>query len=121
MNLHMAMYEWVGGRPTLKGAAPFVFWVMMDVEPHVEAMFNKLYDEEHVRLLLELPGVVNAVRYRTSAAGEPRYLCAYEVERGDLPLSKPWNDTADIGRWKGEVRPYTFNKRFIVGERINSA
>jgi hypothetical protein len=25
------------------------------------------------------------------------------------------------GRWKPEVRPYTFNKRFIVSERINSA
>ena len=58
------------------------------------------------------------VRYRTTAEGEPRYLCAYEVESAELPMSKPWNDTSDIGRWKPEVRPYTYNKRYIVGERI---
>jgi hypothetical protein len=36
-------------------------------------------------------------------------------------MSKPWNDTSDIGRWKREVQPYTFNKRFIVGARMRSA
>ena len=120
MNRHLALYERVGGGAALAGTTPYVFWVMMDVEPHREALFNELYDTEHVPLLLKLPGCVNAVRYRTSAAGEPRYLCAYEVERADLPMSKLWNDTSDVGRWKPEVRPYTFNKRFIVSERILS-
>jgi hypothetical protein len=118
MNRHLAMYERVGGNATLTGKTPYVFWVMMDVEPHREALFNELYDTEHLPLLLKLPGSVNAVRYRTSAPGEPRYLCAYEVERADLPMSKLWNETSDIGRWKPEVRPYTYNKRFIVSERI---
>jgi hypothetical protein len=99
---------------------PYVFWVMMDIEPHREALFNDLYDNEHLPLLLKLPGSVNAVRYRTSAAGEPRYLCAYEVENTTLPMSKLWNETSDIGRWKPEVRPYTFNKRYIVSERVLS-
>lgn len=120
MNRHLALYERVGGGAALAGTTPYVFWVMMDIEPHREGLFNELYDTEHVPLLLKLPGCVNAVRYRTSAAGEPRYLCAYEVERADLPMSKLWNDTSDVGRWKPEVRPYTFNKRFIVSERILS-
>ena len=112
----------VGGRSAgLTGKTPYVFWVMMDVEPHREGLFNELYDKEHLPLLMKLPGAVNAVRYRTAAAGEPRYLCAYEVERTDLPMSKVWNDASDIGRWKPEVRPYTFNKRYIVSERILSA
>jgi hypothetical protein len=118
MNRHTAMYTWVGGAPTLTHRTPFVFWVMMDVEPHREALFNELYDAEHIPLLLKLPGSASAVRYRTDAAGEPRYLAAYEVERLDLPMSTAWNDTSDIGRWKPEVRPYTYNKRFIVAERI---
>ncbi|HKZ06350.1 MAG TPA: hypothetical protein VJU81_12835 [Methylomirabilota bacterium] len=121
MNRHRAIYEWVGGAATLTGKTPYVFWVMMDVETHREALFNELYDQEHLPLLLELPGSVNAVRYRTSTPGEPRYLCAYEVENAELPMSKRWNDTSDIGRWKPEVRPYTYNKRFIVSERILSA
>jgi hypothetical protein len=118
MNRHLAMYEWVGGSAELTHATPYIFWVMMDVEPHREALFNELYDTEHLPLLMNLPGAVNAVRYRTDAPGEPRYLAAYEVERTDLPMSKAWNDASDIGRWKPEVRPYTYNKRYIVSERI---
>jgi hypothetical protein len=118
MNRHLAAYDWVGGAGALTGKTPYVFWVMMDVEPHREALFNELYDSEHLPLLLKLAGCVNAVRYRTTAAGEPRYLCAYEVENPELPMSKRWNDTSDIGRWKPEVRPYTFNKRYIVSERL---
>jgi hypothetical protein len=118
MNRHLATYEWVGSSPALTHRTPYVFWVMMDVEPHREALFNELYDSEHVPLLLKLPGCVNVVRYRTQTPGEPRYLAAYEVERNDLPMSRQWNDTSDIGRWKPEVRPYTYNKRYIVSERM---
>ena len=118
MNRHRAVYEWVGGAAALTGKTPYVFWVMMDIEPHREALFNELYDAEHLPLLSKLSGYVNAVRYRTATAGEPRYLCVYEVERADLPMSKAWNDTSDIGRWKPEVRPYTYNKKWIVSERI---
>jgi hypothetical protein len=120
MNRHLATYEWVGGSPALTGATPYVYWVMMDVERHREALFNELYDAEHLPLLLKLPGCVNAVRYRTATAGEPRYLCAYELERPDLPASSLWTETADTGRWKPEVRPYTSNKRFILSRRMSS-
>ena len=120
MNRHLAVYEWVGGRAELTGTTPYVFWVMMDVEPHREALFNELYETEHLPLLLKLPGCVNAVRYRTSTAGEPRYLCVYEVDSAELPMSKRWNDASDIGRWKPEVRAYTYNKKWIVSERLLS-
>jgi hypothetical protein len=121
MNRHRTVYEWVGSSPQLTHSTPYVFWVMMDVEPHREALFNELYDSEHVPLLLKLPGCVNVVRYRTlrtETPGDPRYLAAYEVERPDLPMSQLWNDTSDIGRWKPEVRPYTYNKRYIVSQRV---
>ncbi len=121
MNRHLATYEWVGGAPALNGKTPYVYWVMMDVEPHREALFNDLYDNEHLPLLLKLDGCVNAVRYRTATQGQPRYLCAYEVTRADLPMSKLWNETSDIGRWKPDVRPYTYNKKWIPSERILSA
>jgi hypothetical protein len=121
MNRHLALYEWCGGAAALTGTTPHVFWVMMDVEPHRDALFNELYDTEHLPLLLKLPGAANAVRYRTSAAGEPKYLCAYEVQSAELPMSRLWNETSDIGRWKPEVRPYTYNKRYIVSERLGPA
>jgi len=118
MNRYLTSYEWAGCSPALTYKTPYIFWVLMDVERHKEALFNELYDTEHVPLLLKLPGCVNVVRYRTETPGVPRYLAVYEVERPDLPMSKLWNDTSDIGRWKPEIRPYTYNKRYIVGERI---
>ncbi len=118
MNRHLAMYERVGAGTALTNRTPCVFWVMMDVERHREALFNELYDTEHLPVLSKLKGYVNAVRYRTQTPGEPRYLCVYELERADLAQSKEWNDTSDIGRWKPEVRPYTYNKKWIVSERI---
>ena len=80
MNRHLAAYEWVGSNAGLTHRTPYVFWVMMDVEPHREQLFNELYDAEHVPLLLKLPGCVNVARYRTDTPGEQRYLAAYEVE-----------------------------------------
>jgi hypothetical protein len=118
MNRHLVAYEWVGSSAALTYRTRYVFWVMMDIEAQREALFNQLYDAEHVPLLLKLPGCVNVVRYRTEAAGEPRYLAAYEIERPDLAMSKLWNDTSDIGRWKPEVRPYTHNKTYFLTERL---
>jgi hypothetical protein len=118
MNRHIATYEWVGSNAGLTYRTPYVFWVFMDVEKHKENLFNELYDVEHVPLLVKLPGCVSVARYRTEVAGEPRYLAAYEVENTELPMSKLWNDTSDIGRWKPEVRPYTYNKHYIVSEQI---
>ena len=56
MNRFLTVYEWVGGAAALTGKTPYVFWVMMDIEPHREALFNELYDHEHLPLLLKLPG-----------------------------------------------------------------
>ena len=118
MNRHLALYEHVGVSAALTWKTPYVFWVMMDIEPHKEALFNELYDTEHLPLLSKLPGYVNAVRYRTTTPGEPRYLCVYEVDNAELPQSKLWNETSDVGRWKPDVRPYTYNKKWIVSERM---
>lgn len=118
LNRHVAMYERVGGAAALTYSTPYIFLVMMDVEPHREALFNDLYENEHLPLMLGLPGCENAVRYRTEAPGEPRYMAVYEVSRADLPNSASWNDAGNIGRWKPEIRPYTHNKRFILCERI---
>src|SRR5437879_4682654 len=99
MNRHLTRYEWVGGGVALTGKTPYVFWVMMDVESHREALFNDLYDHEHLPLPLQLPGSVNAVRYRTPAPREPPQRCADEAENPTLPMLTPTNESADTGPW----------------------
>ena len=40
----------------------YLFIVSMDVEPEKEALFNEVYDEEHVPYLSNVPGVVSVRR-----------------------------------------------------------
>jgi hypothetical protein len=99
--------------------ARFLYVVMMDVDPQKEAEFNKVYDTEHIPLLLRVPGVLSARRYRTSTTGVPKYVAIYELERPDVPASDAFQKAADIGAWPQAVRPYTKNRSHIVYTRID--
>src|SRR2546422_5578871 len=72
----------------------YLFTAAMDVEPTREALFNEIYDGEHVPLILKVPGVVAAARFKrqelTMVIGgerktivvehEPLYNALYEIE-----------------------------------------
>jgi hypothetical protein len=47
--------------------AKYIFVASMDVDPDKEALFNEIYDTEHVPNLLKVPGVRAATRIK----GEP--------------------------------------------------
>ncbi|NWG72825.1 MAG: hypothetical protein HXY23_14635 [Parvularculaceae bacterium] len=108
--------------------ARYLFIASMDVEPGKEALFNEVYDTEHVPLLLKVPGVLSAVRVTTEpltmmiggerrtmvAEGEPRYSAIYELESAEVLLSEAWARAAEQGRWPTEVRPYTRNRRHVL-------
>ena len=118
MNRYHAIYSWVGGSRELTGRTRYLYVAMMDVERHKEALFNEVYESEHIPLITKVPGVVNAVRYKTTAEGHPQYVAIYEIERPDVPPSAAFAAASDTGRWKPEVRPYTYNKHRTVYERI---
>ena len=40
----------------------YLFIASMDIAPEKEALFNEVYDAEHIPLLLQVPGVLSAVR-----------------------------------------------------------
>jgi hypothetical protein len=110
----------------------YLFSAAMDVEPSKEALFNDVYDTEHVPLILTVPGVISAVRFKRQAVtliiggekktivmeNEPRYDALYELESPDVLLSPAWAKAVDQGRWPGEVRPFTKNRRHVMLERI---
>ncbi|MCH9672264.1 MAG: hypothetical protein K0U93_12520 [Gammaproteobacteria bacterium] len=104
------------------------FTASMDVEAEHEALFNEVYDTEHVPLLLKVPGVISVTRIvnedfdvsmggetrRVSNDGEPRYSAVYELENADVLKSTAWSDAVDQGRWPEQVRPYTYNRRHTL-------
>ncbi|MGH7312160.1 MAG: hypothetical protein ACREJV_03225 [Candidatus Rokuibacteriota bacterium] len=111
---------------------PYLFSAAMDVDPAREALFNEVYDKEHVPLLLQVPGVLSVARFRaepvTMIIGgerrtivvetEPRYNALYEVTGPDVLTSEAWAQAVDQGRWPGQVRPYTRNRRHVLYRRI---
>ncbi len=112
--------------------ARYVFSAAMDVQPEKEALFNEVYDTEHVPLLLKVPGVVAVARFKkqelTVVIGgqrktvviedEPTYNALYDIESPDVLVSDAWAKAVDQGRWPGQVRPYTTNRRHVLYERL---
>ena len=50
---------------------------------------------------------------------EPQFHALYELESPDVLVSPAWGQAVDQGRWPGEVRPYTKNRRHVLFERIS--
>jgi hypothetical protein len=106
----------------------YVFIVSMDVEPEKEALFNEVYDREHVPNLLKVPGVRSVTRLRTEPAslsiggerkaltgdGAPRYTAIYEIDDPAVIAGPAWAQAVELGRWPAEVRPFTSNRQHIV-------
>jgi len=108
--------------------ARYIFIASMDVDPAKEALFNELYDTEHVPFLQKVPGVLSAKRYKSepltmfisgkkqtiASEGEPRYSAVYELESPEVLTSEAWAKAVDKGRWATEVRPHIRNRRLVL-------
>ena len=105
----------------------YLFVVSMDVVADKEALFNEVYDREHIPLLLKVPGVRGAQRltgepFAVLIGGEvvkkthegPRYTAIYEIDSPDVLTSRAWGAAVEQGRWPGEVRPFTSNRKHAV-------
>ena len=102
----------------------YLFVVSMDVDPAKEALFNEVYDTEHVPNLAQVPGVIAATRVKGEdfarfidgevkpvAHQGARYSAIYEIEGPHVLTSAAWAKAGEAGRWATEVRPFTRNRR----------
>lgn len=110
----------------------YIFTASMDVTPGKDGLFHEVYDEEHVPLLSKVPGVISIARFKTEELtmimggerhtivmeNEPKYSAIYEIESPEVLTSEGWADAVDQGRWAGEVRPYTSNRRHVLRKLI---
>jgi hypothetical protein len=105
----------------------YLFVVSMDVDPDKEALFNEVYDTEHVPTLLKVPGVQAVTRvegepFSVSLGGEerriahdgPRYSAFYEIDGPQVLVSREWAKAVEEGRWPTHVRPFTRNRRHAL-------
>jgi hypothetical protein len=112
----------------------YLFSAAMDVDPSREALFNEVYDTEHVPELLAVPGVIAVARFKKEPLvlsiggerktivieGEPTYNALYEVESPEVLVSPAWARAVERGRWPGDVRPHTGNRRHVLYRRISA-
>jgi hypothetical protein len=106
----------------------YVFMVSMDVDPDKEALFNEVYDQEHVPNLLKVPGVHAARRIKAEPScklnigGEEKlighqgatYCAIYEIDGPHVLVSPEWAQAGEAGRWPSQVRPFTRNRRHSI-------
>ncbi len=114
-------------------SARYLFVSSMDVDPDKEALFNEVYDQEHVPALSQVPGVLSVVRLRKQtfelsiggsiqtfeSESEPRYSAMYEVESPSVLTSPAWASAIEQGRWPTEVRPNAKNTHRVLYELMS--
>ncbi len=107
--------------------ARYLFIVSMDVEPECEALFNEVYDHEHIPSLMQVPGVRGVSRlkgepFAVAIGGEvkrldapsPVYTALYEIDGPEVLTSPEWSAAVERGRWPAQVRPHTSNRRHAL-------
>ena len=111
----------------MKIDARYVFVVSMDVDPEYEALFNEVYDQEHIPFLMEVSGVRAVSRlkgepFAVAIGGEvkrmdapsPIYTALYEIDDPAVLTSPEWSAAVERGRWPTEVRGHTSNRRHAL-------
>ena len=110
----------------------YLLSVSMDVKPEYEALFNEVYDTEHVPYLMKVEGVRSVTRamgepFEFAMAGQikqvdaptPRYIALYELDDPSIVASDAWAAAVETGRWSTEVRPHTYNRSHAMYKICN--
>ena len=66
----------------------YIYLVQLDIPEEHEDDFNRIYDEEHIPLILEVPGVEKCTRYKMESCevGDvPRYAATRLIRQTFLP------------------------------------
>ena len=105
----------------------YLFVVSMDVDPDKEALFNEVYDTEHVPDSPEGAGRARGRAregepFAVSLGGEerrvahdgPRHSALYEIDGPHVLVSREWAKAVEEGRWPTQVRPFTRNRRHAL-------
>jgi hypothetical protein len=83
--------------------------VWTDIPVHIEADFNRWYDEEHLVERAAIPGFLQARRY-VSRQGTPKYFALYETVNAQVLQSDPYLAVLNnASPWTQRIRPHFQN------------
>ncbi len=81
--------------------------VRTDVSPEMEEEFDRWYNEEHIPLLLKVPGVLWAKRGKNTGEGQ-KYIAIYEHETADVQKTEAYRRALET-EWAKKIRPHLRN------------
>jgi hypothetical protein len=99
----------------------YIFTILLDIPADYDALFNEVYDTDHLLNMVRIPGVKDCTRYKlewSDNADMLTYLALYRMDELDLPRSDVWKKHAAMGRWPTDVRPHVTVRRNGVFRRI---
>jgi hypothetical protein len=83
--------------------------VWTDIPAHIEAEFNRWYDEEHLAERAGIPGFLNARRY-VALQGTPKYVALYDTVDAQVLRSDAYLQVLNHATpWTQRVRPHFQN------------
>ena len=83
-----------------------------DVPAAHEEEFNRWYDSEHLPLLLQVPGVLGARRFRASV-GSPRYVTLYDLASEGVSRHPAWQ-SSHATEWPKRSDAFTADCQMIT-------
>lgn len=88
--------------------ARYILLVQLSIPAELEALFNDLYDNEHIPNVLAIPGVTSCTRFKLEWGdqGMADYMAIWEVDDPDLPKTETWKIASDKGAWRMHIRPH---------------
>jgi len=100
--------------------ASYIYVVRMDIDPEKELEFNEVYDNEHIPIILKVPGVLSASRFKCGSNEEQQYLAIYELTDPSIPETQEFITAAESGSWPTRIRPFTKNRSRVVYRKVYS-
>jgi hypothetical protein len=111
---------------------PYAMLASMDIDETHRAIFDEVYDREHIPTLRRVPGVLSVARFVSEAfamriggeskpfdgAGFPTFTAVYELASPDVVASEAWAEAVEQGRWPSQVRPHTRNRLHVMLKKI---
>ena len=98
--------------------AKYFYMVSFEIDAADEALFNDIYETEHVPNILKVPGVLGVTRFRDHEPNENGWLvysALYFLDRPDLPDTPEWKRESDKGRWAPVIRPRIKSRQRRLG------
>ena len=96
--------------PSMLSHALFV--AIGDAPLEHEAEFNRWYDEEHLPLLAQVPGVLRARRF-FDPSGKPRYVALYDLADESVPQHPQWQAALQTD-WARKIGKLTRHGKWLL-------